>query len=328
MLTICISCYGCTHNPKPSIVKPLKPGTVSAIKKDSTETSGAIIEPALKKFVDTVNDYLTAYNDVRLFDEYPVKDLIGSKADRDSIIKAAGNTTVIDGLSLADYYRDKIGANLIAILKNKEVLKYKLNDILAGIDIIVSADGRFYNLVMDGQTGGSYKSRISFIHYRAPDGKLYNSTSYGGVENGNTFGDVFFSDGYSSITTLNTKQGIKYLLFGEVIGCNTCSGNYVTLASFKDGTFVNDFSYMLTTRMEGEITYDEKAKKIVVDYTTDDQAPICTCDDSATQQAKEGVDSAGDETPNYGKKCKCVFAFNGSTFIKEANKLTKRKPKV
>jgi hypothetical protein len=320
---ICFVCAGCINKHKPLNAKPVSTIIKPVIAKTDTIKSVIITEPALQKLVDTVNNYLAAYDTLRFYDEYDIKKFSMPKSDRDSITSVSEGK--VTGGDLILYYQEKIAFRLSDILKNKQISKYKLNEIFTSLnvlDIIYSSDNRFYDLVLDEKTGGSYKSRISFIHYRAIDGNLYNYSSYQYTEKDADTSNVFATDGYSSITTLNTKQGTKYLLQGDVLGCNTCMGLYITLVSFKSNTFISDFSYSITTRMEGEINYDGKNRKITVDYTTDDQAPICNCDNLANGQGKdtsEELDESG-----YGKPCKCVFTFNGNTFVKVPNKIRSR----
>jgi len=47
---------------------------------------------------------------------------------------------------------------------------------------------------------------------------------------------------------LNTDEGVKYVLTGNVRGCSSCFETFVQLVSFKDNAFNLDFEYAVNNR--------------------------------------------------------------------------------
>lgn len=279
---------------------------------------GLIVEPELKKLVDEVNGYLQVYDTLSQFTEYDINSLHIPTKYLDSAMKT--NTSELKGKVNGgvpiDYYQRKILDDLYAILNSKEVIKYKLDDILNTKYILIarSHDDRLYCLSFAENTGGSYQSAISIIQYRSTDGHVYNYSP------GND-SSIFRSDGYGTIYDIKTRAGTKYLLLGSVATCTTCITTYIQLVNFKKGTMASDFSYSLSTRMKDEsdetIQYDDKNQRININYTTDDLTPECSCEDFdkiEQQRADSGVIYEYDKT-DYGKNCSCIYKFNGDTFV-------------
>lgn len=313
----------CKEKPKSALVKQaIKNIKTDTAKKDAIKKI-VITDPDLKNLVDSINSFLLAYDTLSVFNEYDTKSSKIPKsfldsANYDNSSQAKGK---ISGNIPIKYYQAQILNMLGRLIMDKHTVEYKLENLLNTeyISLVHSDDGRLYNLSIDEKTGGSYRSSLSIIHYRAENGKVYNDIPQTDGSDGYT--SSFSHDGYGVIHTIKTPKGTKYLLEGSVMGCNTCVGNYIDLLSFKKDVLVSDFSVSLDTREgDGQLFYDEKEKSIYVDYVTDDIHPECDCNLS-TNSAESTADNK-----DFGQKCSCVFKFDGNTFIQQKRKIrSKRK---
>lgn len=216
-----------------------------------------------------------------------------------------------EGFSITGALSGMINGNLAKILDWKNIDDYDLSLLLKGhLGVAKSPDGRLYVFSFDEKTGGTYRSQITLAHYRPRDGELpFKGDS------------AFNTDGYSFIDTIHTKQGIKYVMIGQVAGCSTCLGNYVDVVHYEKGGFVTDFNYSVSTRASFDddskpiIDYDSKLHRIYINYTTNDMTPGCNC-------GKDGSDgSGGDEFDGNAEDVGCTYVFNGHTFVLKKKKV-------
>jgi|GEM_PF-1009374 len=311
--------FGCIHG---STKSAKNAGTGSL--KNNFFGKVLIADTALKKLVDNVNRYLKAYDTLSPFAVYeaklsgiPQKYLDTTTDENLSDIKGK-----ISGSIPIGYYQRLIWDGLGQILSDKHITTYRLDGILDGKYIFIShsADRRLYSLSIDEKTGGSYKSQLTFVQYRAEDGKVYNYDLAKDDDAPDSL-KVFNSDGFAIIADLHTPEGIKYLLQGDVMVCNTCQHEYVQLVKFKNGIFNEDFSYTLDTRgfgSPGGVAYDENARRITIDYKTDDRTPNRDCGDLVNPA--DTFENYTDDTTNFGKPCHCEFKFNGHSFVLDRKK--------
>lgn len=310
--------WGCS-NPKNKKEDALKQPLKTQLKK----TSG-IKDADLSKWVEELNNYLLSYDTLSPFKTYLLETVHLPKAYKDSL-KSDNDLRLnseVDGVSLIPYAQTYISNLLTQILNHPHISNYDLKELL-NFDIACSNDGRLYNIKLDENTGGSYRSQLSWMQYRDPNGKVVNyypqQYSDNGIDSDNQE-STLNQDGYEQIWSISTKQGTKYLLAGSVRGCNTCMGNYIQLLSYKDGRLKTDFSYSVSTRWgmeDGEgnnnvINYDDKKKRIEIHYLTNDMAPACRC---AVGKNRDDVSDTNEGEENYGKDCWCTFTFNGYTFV-------------
>ena len=183
---------------------------------------------------------------------------------------------------------DKFASNYIEKLLSSE----------SALSITISNDRKLYNFSLDEKTGGTYRSRISIMHYTEAQADL----------------SILDGDGIDEIYALETEGGTKYVLTSHVRGCSYCFETSVMLVQFQEGVFVQDFAYSLSSRSwEEGVSYDPKLKTIKVDYTTDDLTTDCDCGG----QSEENDSDPSMEDDNYPTtlKCHCTFAFDGTTFV-------------
>ncbi len=269
---------------------------------------------------------LKLYDSISNQSSYTLKELSQFKlttAEVDSLAKNVEEEHQIPGFYLSQLYQENYFLGLFdRVLSHPAIRRYRLEDIIS-TSITSSDDEKLYNITIPENTGGSYHSRLSWIHYRANDGKNYN---FAPAESSDS-GDSFNKDGFFGIQTMQTKDGVKYLLDGQVVGCNTCIGYYIQLVHFNKGKPVFDFSYSLGTRNNyddnGAISYDPD-KKIIEVENTPFEADLAQCDCKTDAQRNysssyhEEADNAlagTDDDIRRGKSLRCLFRFNGHTFV-------------
>jgi hypothetical protein len=303
-------------------VKKLNTATFRKIEVTRTDTTKIFIkEPDLRELVSKLNDYLIENDSISPSQYYDPRKFKLTKNEVDSLLREADNEEKdkVSGYTLNTYVQAHADILLNKVLNHKAIVKYNLTDIL-GSGVIASPDGKLFNFIYNANTGGTYQNRVSYIHYRPGDGSVFNFSGEGTADS-----LCFNQDGFGSIDTITTKEGVKYLLVGSVIGCGTCIGEYIQLVHFTKGKPVFDFSYSLNSRTGDEgmgITYDNKRKIIMVEHQPEKGDSISS-DCSCNTDEPNAIDiSSG---LKEGKQLKCVFYFNGHTFI--LNRKLSRMPK-
>ncbi|WP_299336194.1 hypothetical protein [uncultured Psychroserpens sp.] len=270
--------------------------------------------------VKLLNEQLEIYQTQSPFgsESYAVKDLKLSKIEtilylNDEGLKVTDSIDMYNAISIT---QSKIGRLLSVVMSQKEAttkdLTTHFNDELYAIK---SEDNKLYHFSLDEKTGGSYRSRMSWMYY-------LKNNSYVEVDamNSETDTSIFFSDGYDEIKTFNTYNKTRYLLFGNVMRCNACFEEYVTLTHFEDGAFQLDFEYSVSSRIaEQHIFYDDISRSISVFYDTDDLTTVCYCSNEGTDNRDIETISSSDIDDTEQFTCSCLFEFNGRTY-----KLTKQ----
>jgi hypothetical protein len=158
-----------------------------------------------------------------------------------------------------------------------DFLNHRPEDVLNTQPTLVSSDGRFYQYSFDENTGGSYRSRIVYYHYRAADGTVLNHVN---KSDENSF---FANDGYYEIHNLpDSLAKPRYLLIGGVFGCNTCLLEYIELLRYDttDKHFVSDFSLSIADRGFGSLIsfQADSDTNITVNYFYSDLNEGCDCE--------------------------------------------------
>lgn len=218
----------------------------------------------------------------------------------------------ISALDLIWHFQDQIFENLDALIHHSRFEENELFELLnfkdTDLHIARSEDKKLYSFSLDEKTGGTYRSRLSFMYYSETDkDSLPSVISLIDKEDA----DIFHSDGYGSIHSLETVEGTKYVLSGFVRGCSYCFETYVQLVSLKDEVFHEEFKTEVYSRSwEGGASYDHEKQRITVDYETDDLTTDCNCDfDDLNEDYDEDA-----EDREWEKSCFCLYAFNGITF--------------
>lgn len=266
-----------------------------------------------KKLVEQTNYYLGNYDKLEFLGSdafHSIKEFKLSKIDLQEITRQSDGEKVFsmkrDSISndkLYSFFLEKISLHFDKIFSHKDFEKYDLVALMKNyIDILKSEDNKLYTFSIDEKTGGSYRSRISFVYHT--EIKDQWKWDMGGNN------EIFHNDGYDKIYTLKTESDeTLYVLEGSVRGCGTCIGMYIDVVKIENNNYVKDFAYDLQMRSgSGGFEYDANKKTIHVEYQTDDLTRDCYCG------------SYSEYEHDFNKKCECVFMFNGTTFelIKES----------
>ncbi len=320
----------CAQQPKPvnNPVSIAKAKTTRAVPATPYPIKKVIIrEPDLRAWVDELNMRLGIYDSISNQSSYTLKELSQFKltaAEVDSLAKDTDEDHRIQGSLLTGLYqRDYFFILMDKILNHPAIRRYRLDDIIS-THVVRSDDDKLYNITIPEKWVGAYQGQLSWIHYRANDGKNYNFTP----DESSGSGDSFNTDGFDNIQLMQTKDGVKYLMDGQVISCNTCVSYHIQLVHFDRGMPVIDFSYSIGMRSNTDdaryFNYNPAKKMIEMQYTPlEGEAAECDCktdiERSSSRSYHVNSDSASAGADYYvrrrGKSLKCLFRFDGHTFV-------------
>lgn len=148
--------------------------------------------------------------------------------------------------------------HLTFLLNDPRIVTFDLDELFAntGLHVTRSEDHRVYVLTIDELTGGSYRSALSTLHLRYP--------------NGSVSGEVY-SDAWSQVHTVDQDRGV-YMITSSVLTCNTCTREHAILLKM-DSSKVESESFM---DYEGryydlhQFGYNEKDRTFAIEYSTPD----------------------------------------------------------
>ncbi len=275
-------------------------------------------DASFDKLIQETNHYLNQYATLSPFDsEYHlISSFDLAQKEREDLI-AEANTDIYYGQSLSankdsilsqymiSYLQKRITGHLNQIVKHPDFQKKDIQNLITSdeMSIVVSDDKKLYNFSFDEKTGGTYRSQISMMYYSefVPE----DSTQ------ANEFQSFFSSDGYTGIYTLNTPEGVKYVLTSSTRFCSLCFASTVRLVSFTKDHFIEEFIHSIATRSwEGGVYYDPIKKIINVDYILDDLTSNCSCCE------KNQIEWSEDQFSIFAYNCCYSFVFDGTNFKK------------
>lgn len=295
-------------------------------------------QESFDKLISETNTFLDSYESLRAFgsdDHYisfkesglPEKLINAITSDEDYMDGISNDKDSISEFNLIVEYQGLIFENLEKIIAHDKFMDNDIQELIgqSELSVIRSDDGKLYNFSMDEKTGGTYRSRISVMHFTEINQDSLPTLEE--LEKGLKINPylVFEGDGFNEIHTLETEEGTKYLLIGSVRGCSYCFESNIMLVKFKEGLFYQEFGYSVNSRSwEEGIAYDPTSKIITVDYITDDLTRDCDCTNYAAFEKDENDYSYEEDMP-ITKSCHCTFEFNGVNFelIKESWELVK-----
>ncbi|RLD57884.1 MAG: hypothetical protein DRJ01_13305 [Bacteroidetes bacterium] len=272
-------------------------------------------QPAFKKLIKEINYYLNEYEKLSpLGDEYypilgfglssqEITELI-NEADYDATLTK--NKDSIQSYHMIEFFQTKIEDRIDKIVKHPDFIKNNISSLKKGgvLSIVKSDDNKLFNFSFDSKTGGTYRSRISMMYYT----ELINTDT----SNLTPDYSIFADDGYDAIHTIQTDEGTKYVLTGNVRGCSYCFNTFVQLIKFSENEFVEEFVYSVNNRDWNDgVRYDHETKTIYVNYHIDDLTPYCNCSGEINEDKFDYDKYAENET---SINCKCKFIFNGISF--------------
>ncbi len=279
---------------------------------------------SFKKLISKTNEYLKFYEGISIYgkNSYSFDEIGISKKDQKNILKNKKDYEFVVKDSIGKYdlilfLQKKIMDNLNRVVTNTEFGKNDITQLLnsSELDIIKSDDGKLYNFSIDEKTGGTYKSRVSLMHYTALNNNVQKEEGSMNTKKSKVY-EVFDGDGFTGIFSIPTTEGAKYVLTQQVRGCSLCFVTSAMLVDYKDGIFQKDFAYSLLSRdWERGVKYDPKTRMISVDYKTDDLITDCNCKNSIESESDNNdQDDSENEDQSNTFKCQCVFVFNGLNF--------------
>lgn len=263
------------------------------------------------KLIDKINHYFEWYGSLYPNDGYLAISNFGlSEQERIALIEENNydriltrNKDSIQSEFMIYFYQDQIIDHLYQLVGHSEFQIKGLSKLTTEeLSIVVSEDNKLFNFSFDEKTGGTYRTRISIMHYTdLVDVDLIQKKE---------FYSYFNSNGYNNIYNLNTDEGTKYVLTGDVRGCSYCFETFVCLVSFKDNKIIEDFKYLVNNRdWEDGVYYDHETKTINAAYHVDDLTPFCSCSQDKYEEA-----SYNETETIFAYKCKCKFVFDVNNF--------------
>ncbi|MGB1294296.1 MAG: hypothetical protein ACPG6V_02365 [Flavobacteriales bacterium] len=280
-------------------------------------------QKSFDKLVHETKENLQNYSKLNAYeDNYLSIDGFGlSKKEKQLLIENANydatltqNKDSITSYHMIWYYQEGILENIKQLIEHSKFQDNKIEELLIfdpDLFIVVSDDRKLFNFSLDEKTGGTYRSRISIMYFT--DFKKELESNDEKIISKKDPYSIFSGDGFNSIYALQSETGTKYVLTGYVRGCSYCFEEHISLVSFNNNTFKEEFSFSVNSRSWDEkIIYDPIQKKIEINYKTDDLTPICFCNDTDEDISEESSPLKGEEL-KY-ENCQCTFYFNGKSF--------------
>lgn len=276
---------------------------------------------SFNKLISETNKYLDSYSELNPFHEYyALTEFEFTDKEHNELIKEANNDTnlikndSIEVLFLIYYMQNKIIENLHDIIENPEFHKNDITQLLhlGSLQIVKSEDNKLYNFSLNEKSGGSYLSRISFMYFTDINPSISSSDSYKYKSESTDPFLIFNGDGFTSIHSIQTKEGTKYVLSAHTRTCGSCYESSMMLVQFIDGAFKQEFYYRVSSRSwESGVFYDTESQTINVEYKTDDLTTYCNCTNEIEEEEKRG---SFYDNESKRVKCHCRFVFNGVYF--------------
>jgi hypothetical protein len=144
---------------------------------------------------------------------------------------------------------------LLNVLSDRRIVEYPIEKLFPGVGVAISKseDNRLFFLSIDEKTGGSYRTQISIMHYRFPDGTVLSE--YFGEE---TYGPIFLLD--------SLRQ--HYIVLGSVQTCGTCLAASACTIQFDSGAYLRNPIAQYDGRY-GDLKvfeYDNTKKELCLEY--------------------------------------------------------------
>ena len=212
----------------------------------------------------------------------------------------------INGEDMLFYLQERIVQFIDSLCNHPDFSKHDISQILhtGDLQIVSSDDRKLYNFSIDEKTGGSYRSRISWMHYNEA---LYCIQPHY---------DIFGGDGYSGISDIQTDNGVIYVLSSSTRGCNYCFETSVQVITVQNNQFVEEFKLSNNSRNWSDgVSYDPETKTITVKYILDDLSPSCSCEPVILDGEEEVFEYYRYGDYDFDILCYCSFKFDGKEFI-------------
>jgi hypothetical protein len=215
------------------------------------------------------------------------------------------NQTVDNIFDTISMVNEQIAKRLVDILTDNEILSTNVDSLLElpSLGKVHSKDKRLWIFNWYENTGGSWKSNISLVHYRTQAKKPkvdYVPANENEEQSEETINpNEFCSNGawFDKIYKLKTKSKDLYLCIGSGVSCNTCIYQIATVVELTKDSInfnypafriksgedsppgsENEACFTLDARM-GDIEsfgFDPKTQTLTFAYLTDDHTPVQT----------------------------------------------------
>ncbi len=193
----------------------------------------------------------------------------------------------------------KILEQLTVILTSPAIVQYNLDSLLRHemLQICFSDDKRLWIFSWYENTGGTFRSYVSVIHYRTASNQPRVFSSY----QPESQEDLISSYGASfhQVSKLRTKNSNLYVCLGLVIGCSTCCSELASVIELKNDTinlsypaFRGDLEGQTSPTFDlesrcGDIetfSFNPKKQTLTYSYIPDDLTPVKDANNHARQK--------------------------------------------
>lgn len=256
--------------------------------------------------------YLKEYDKLSPFDDtgQQIADLHLSDTEWQAVMQSAQGTisgkNAADNILLLQWLQQKIFSALQAIAAHPQFQEYDIKSLLKSnaLAIVISDDHQLFCFSLDEKTGGTYRSRISLMHYTAAgmEGRMKQEALY----------SVFLKDGYDNIYALPADEGTRYILTGTQTVCATCYETVVQLVQYRHQNFTEVFRKTVVSRdIEEGVWYDPDNRTITVHYHLSDLSPECICGEG-TEDRNSGSQQDARNAASF--PCTCSYRYKGNHF--------------
>lgn len=255
-----------------------------------------------------LDNYLKCYESLSPWGEqlYSLKACGISKDVANQIMKEHVDTfdSITDSLDFFDLQtilKVLIGNELEKTVHHVDFEGFPLDSFLQSksLDIVISPDRKLWNFSYFENTGGTYHSKVSYMHYQGLTSK--ELMSFDRFES-----EFFHPDGYSIIQQFEDQGTVYYVLIGGAKTCGTCMAEYLNIVYFDGEKLSSNFSITLDFRYwisNGyEISFDSESKELMLRFVSNEKDVDCLEIFSANLMAYE-IDE------ELAKQCECRFRF-------------------
>ncbi len=201
--------------------------------------------------------------------------------------------------------QSQISDKLIKVLSDPRIVKYNITELFGNTGLMIShsSDERIYFLSLDEKTGGSFRSCITIIHYRLPNG-IFQASYFGDGDD-----DALSTSVYDTPYLLDSISNI-YFVSGSVTTCNTCVAAVAITLQLDSAGYTTDVVYAYDGRYYDllKFDFDTHTKTFTYEYyepLADD--PLYAEDDEQTLHQMRCIGLFAFEQGKFFEKSKCEY---------------------
>ncbi|MBK8808105.1 MAG: hypothetical protein IPO21_16310 [Bacteroidales bacterium] len=212
-----------------------------------------------------------------------------------------------------EIYQEKIKEKLFQLCRHQEFSKPIIQNLFSKHQIIHSSsdDGKFHNLSFNSKCGYANDNLTSLSFYSEFDNTILSDNFRKSEIIYNEVNEI-----YQLIYTIKNQSENHYLLIGSSKTGVISYNYYAKLVSFKNNKIDLKFNLFFTLNdSEAQMYFDENSKKINWLYFTDYFQTTCNCLNNRDINNNAPDIQPENETLKVNIQCKCVYSFDGNTFI-------------